>query len=564
MKWFWLYLFLFLSVLILALGAWRPAALETAVQFLGWWAMALLGVVLVGIVGGLALVGWMYWRKGQLVSLRQRDGAYPLQRVRMRGGAVLYYDPNQAVGLATIVHPQHGLIEIEPSAGWERQTLVRLAVERTKQLQAMYPGDDARMNRHGATSDVPKLPSWKVLDAKPDRKLLPEPMPAAIEAPMLEAEPVRQYSVGDAMMQSARTKLVMGQTADGAIERWDISESPHIRVHGKSQGAGKTNLIRCIAASALRVGHHVVVCDRRRFKDWSEFQGKAELIDVKDPRRFVEVAQTLAAIYQERDAELGRHGAANISRLPNPPQRIVVVIAEFGALCAQAAADGVLEDVLHPLTMVLREAGAAGVHVVIEDQVVDQRWPRGISTNAEPVTGYLPMNYGAAGGYYDAHKLPAYTFHHAGTVFRSLDMRTELPALIRNVGSGAAVVGQFMGSSWNGSQAVHEPVHRQFMGSSPEVDSPSVNGAPVTLDGWYEWTLTEYLPAHLELLTVDARGNGVGVKALAQAMAEHGRGDVGQYEAMKGTASEVAKRLRAEMRLPGGERIGVDVSQQGA
>ena len=183
MKWFWLYLFLFLSVLILALGVWKPAALETAVQFLGWWAMALLGVVLVGIVGGLALVGWMYWRKGQLVSLRQRDGAFPLQRIRMKGGAVLYYDPNQAVGLATIVHPQHGLIEIEPSAGWERQTLVRLAVERTKQLQAMYPGDDARMNRYGAESDVPKLPSWKVLDAKPDRKLLPEPMPAAIEAP---------------------------------------------------------------------------------------------------------------------------------------------------------------------------------------------------------------------------------------------------------------------------------------------------------------------------------------------------------------------------------------------
>ena len=77
---------------------------------------------------------------------------------------------------------------------------------------------------------------------------------------------------------------------------------------------------------------------------------------------------------------------------------MVVVISEFGALCATAQAEGVLDDVLYPLSLILREAGATGVHVLIEDQVVDQRWPRGISANAEPVTGYLPVNYGAAGG----------------------------------------------------------------------------------------------------------------------------------------------------------------------
>jgi hypothetical protein len=50
------------------------------------------------------------------------------------------------------------------------------------------------------------------------------------------------------------------------------------------------------------------------------------------------------------------------------------------------------------------------------------------------------------------------------------------------------------------------------------------------------------------LLQVDAQGRGIGIRALAEAMAAHGRGDAGQYEAMKGVASEVAKRLRMNFR----------------
>jgi hypothetical protein len=52
------------------------------------------------------------------------------------------------------------------------------------------------------------------------------------------------------------------------------------------------------------------------------------------------------------------------------------------------------------------------------------------------------------------------------------------------------------------------------------------------------------------LLQVDAQGRGIGIRALAEAMAAHGRGDAGQYEAMKGVASEVAKQLRMNSRRP--------------
>lgn len=551
MKWFWLTFFSFLTILVMALGVWKPETLETAVHFLGWWFMALLGVVLLSIVGGMSLIGWMYWQKNRLLSLKQKDGAFPLQRIKLKGGATLYYDPNHSMSPATIIHPEHGLIEVAPQAGWDRQLAVRLAVERTRQLEAMYPGDDARTNQHGAKSDVPRLPSWKVFDNEPKR-IQAAPAEIDVTPTMVESVP-SQYSVRDGLMQNTRTKYVLGQTERAEIVRWDITESPHIRVHGKSQGAGKTNLIRCVAASALRVGCHVVICDRRRFKDWAEFTGKAELIDVRDPKRFVAVAQNLAAIYQERDRILGEAGAPNIAKLPDPPQRIVVVIAEFGALCAQAAADGVLEDMLHPLTMVLREAGAAGVHVVIEDQVVDQRWPRGISTNAEPVTGYLPQNYGAAGGYYDAHKLPAYTFHYGGTVFKSFDMRHEMTEALRAVRAAGVVVGVQRST-------VPSTVHGE---SSPEVERqngsrnvPVGTASDVDEPGRWDDVVAAWFSANPQALT----GPALGISDLARAMCRDAEGDIANYEAYKGRAHKLFHEFRNAVRLPDGGRIGTDIS----
>ena len=105
------------------------------------------------------------------------------------------------------------------------------------------------------------------------------------------------------------------------------------------------------------------------------------------------------------------------------------------------------------------------------------------------------------------------------------------------------------------TEPVHNPPHE--VGVSP---SPAMNSAmnyPTTVDGWYEWTLENYLPMHPELLQVDARGRGVGVMALAVAMGEYNGKNV---DDMKGTASEIAKRLRSEVNLPGGDRFGTDIS----
>lgn len=572
MKWFWLGLFGFLSLMVLMVGLFRPDLLDATLAFTGaflsvaaWVFFA--GAVLLLLVGG-GLLGWAWWHGKSVESLRQRDGHYPVQRVKLKDGRIIYVDLNQVVGPALTVNRRTGEIsEHEPAAGWQVQSVIRALVEQTRRAQAMFQGDASRATQWGSQSKNENLTAAaaKLAAGGYDRPA------AAIEsgmgtridstpAPQIEAP--RAWGVRDAFQNNTNTRLVLGQTDAGQLVYWDMMQTPHLRFHGQTQGSGKTNALQTVAAGAARTGAHVIVLDRRSFKDWSEFMGVAELVDSRDPRRFAAAILALQKVYQERDQQLGAAGAPNIMALPDAPPQVVAVVTEFGALCDVAAGEGVLDQVLDPLKLILREAGATGVHVLFEDQAVDKRWPRGISTNAEPITGYLPLNYGATGGYHNAHQLAPYSFHYAGAVFNTWHMRPALrgllaaaPGISETLVSSSQV--QFTGAVHASSQAVHTRVDPPL---TPSMNSP-MNTAPATLDGWYEWTLDNYLPMHYELLQTDAQGRGMGVKGLAEAMAAECGKDL---DAMKGTASGVAKRLRLEAALPGGDRLGVDVTHGGA
>lgn len=568
MKWFWIGFWLFITALVVSAAIYRPDTVDSTLAFVGtylvvlsWTVFALL-VVGAAVGGGIAV--WLLLRRSQVNSLRQKDGHFPMQRVKTRDGRIVLIDPNLMVGAAITVDRHTGAIEeYEPAAGWQVQATIRALVERTHQAQAMFQGDDSRSSKYGSMHQGDRITAAaaKLLETP---KRLPE-LPASPPPPppaeiVVESAPtpavVRVWTPQDALNQNTRTKLAMGQTADGTLVKWDMVSSPHLRLHGMSQGSGKTNLAKTLAAGAARTGAHVIVLDRRRFKDWQAFQGRAELVDTRDPRAFAVAVQHLQRIYQERDGLLGAAGAANIGQLDNPPARIVAVIAEFGALCAVAAADGVLEDVLRPLTLLLREAGAAGVHVIIEDQVVDQRWPRGISANAEPVTGYLPQNYGAAGGYHFAHQLPPYTFHFGGAVFSTWEMQDALPGLLARVRQVAPVVVD--GQRSDDSKSVSDGV---FPGVSPEVDPPppSTGNTGGIMDNgkWYEFILAYMTTsAGRGLWQTPARG----VRELARVMSRHETGNEASEGSYVSIASKMAERIRKEAYLPSGDRLGVDVT----
>lgn len=175
------------------------------------------------------------------------------------------------------------------------------------------------------------------------------------------------------------------------------------------------------------------------------------------------------------------------------------------------------------------------------------------------MTGYLPQNYGAAGGYYDAHKLPAYTFHFGGAVFKSWDMRPVVGSVLAGVPAARSIV-PVPGDSV--SLSVSEEA---FPAVSPEVGSPHSGtrntGNSIDNGKWYEFILAYMTtPAGRGLWQTPARG----VRELARVMSRHETGSEESEDSYVSIASKMADRIRTETHLPGGEKLGTDITSSKA
>lgn len=542
MKWFWISLFGFLSIMVLMVGLFRPDLLDATLAFTGAFlsvaAWVLFGAVVLFLTVAGALLGWAWWHGKSVESLRQRDGHYPVQKIKLKNGQVAFVDLNQTVGPVLKVDLHTGeVFEHEPAAGWQVQSVVRALVERTRQMQAMFQGDSSRSTQWGSQHKSENLTAAaaRLAAGGYDRQtgaagLNTPPGVDSTPAPQIEAP--RAWGVKDAFQNNTNTRLVLGQTDAGQLVYWDMMQTPHLRFHGQTQKSGKTTALQTVAAGAARTGAHVIVLDRRSFKDWSEFMGIAELVDSRDPRRFAAAVLALQGEYQRRDQLLGAHGAPNIMALPDAPKQVVAVVTEFGALCDEAKSEGILDDVLLPLKQVLRMAGATGVHVCFEDQSAD-RWPMAIATNAEPITGYLPVNYGAAGGYHYAHQLAPYQFHYAGAVFKTFHMRPALRGLM----AAAPDLGETLVSAPRSTV----PVMPQG-GGSPEVERQNgtqnvpLGTAPGPDDpGRWDDVVAAWFATHPAALS----GPALGISDLARAMCRDNEGNDSNYEVYKGRAHKL-------------------------
>jgi Na+-transporting methylmalonyl-CoA/oxaloacetate decarboxylase gamma subunit len=556
-----------------------------AAELLSLAVRACLGTLLLVIV---AAVAWFLLRQ-QYERDRQRDGAFALREYHLepwtkraintltgKPSPIAVYDANTNGSHAAVI--AGGVWTVEPGWGWDKQLTYGQDVERTRRVQAAIAGDavlgNPFVNLQRGLGGVANAATGRMLAGAYDKPIKPTTIDQVrgdmpqLPAPELDAE--------DAVQQSTPTQIVMGQTDGGDLVRWEMTQTPHLRFHGMTQGAGKTNAIQTVAAGALANGAHVVVCDRVQFKDWQDFDNRAEFVDTSDPKALADACARLYNIYLGRVEILRQNGAKSVARLQRPPQRIVVVFGEFGAQMASARADGIGGEVEYPLTQLARLAGSTGIHLVAEDQVV-KGWPRELIGNMVPVIGRMPAYAGQACGYQGrgggTDTFPPYTFWYEGAMFRPPHMEPALPSIMARVQPPKALVmltpaakveveGE-ESSSQDSSRPVQEPVHSQFTaktGDTPPIPASvnyPVNTTPTTVEGWYEWTLDNYLPTHLELLQTDDRGRGVGVKALAEAMAAECGKDV---DAMKGTASEVAKRLRNEARTTTGDKLGVDTT----
>jgi hypothetical protein len=569
-----------MAVLLMVVDDFEERA-AAVLDFLGLGAMILGGIVIVAIAAftTVLLVATVNHHRHRLQ--RPVDGAFALQRFRRRRwdstapvwlallkwivGEPVLYNPNLATSAVVVNDWEQGVVEVELAGGWERQLMVRLAVEKTNALRAMYPGDDVRRDRYGAMSDNPRLADGSLKALTDDLK--PPALPPGV-GPVIEgrAIPVRT-SFAQAVAGNTAVEFAVGlDVQTGAVVRWNLERHPHVRFHGTTQGSGKTNLAKHLVIGLLAQGAHVVVLDRRNFKNFGELQGYVECIPTNDPRNFVAAMQRLCAIYQERDRLLGEHGAADITQLARPLPRYGVLLCEFGSLCEVAQAEGLLGQVLQPLSLIMREAAATGVHLLFEDQTTQKGiWPRAVKANAGAVfTGYLPLNEGQAGGYHHAHKLGQYEFHYDGHILKGWDLASEASAVLRTLPRrlrGDLLLGT-QGIGPSGHPSIQHNHRSEFdeeadcssrvfaersPGVRPEVagggalfvntsDEPGANDAVMK---WYGW-VQAYMAERPGLWATPPKG----IRAMARAMslAETGSADYeGRYV---GVASETCRRIR--------------------
>ena len=549
---------------------------------------AALALLSVRVCGGLLIVlvatgaTWLLLRQ-QYERNRQRDGAFALREYWLeplprrllnwlagRPSARVVYDPNANMSHAAVI--SEAVFAVEPAAGWGMQAAYAADIERTRRVQAAAPGDGVLSLPWASVGQgiggVANAATGRFLagayDKTPRPLTVDSPPPAAPQLP-----PPPDLTPSEAIASARPAEIVLGQTDRGELVRWNMAQTPHLRFHGTTQGSGKTNAIQAVAAGALHTGAHVVICDRVDFKDWGDFTGRAELVDTADPAALADVTARLLTIYHNRTRQLAKAGVKNIAA-HGRMQRVVVIISEFGAQMDTARAAGMGAEVEGPLIELARLAGSTGIHLIAEDQAV-KGWHRMLTTNLIPAIGYMPLYAAQACGWQGRGKVtpetfPLGTFWFGGRTFAAPHMEPELRTLLSAVPAPRQLV--MLTPPWEGSsQPVHsgssQPVHGPVHGYSPEVAPPppaavnTTNTTPATVEGWYEWTLDNYLPAHPELLQTDGRGRGMGVQALAETMAtENGK----TVDAMRGTASEVAKRIRETASLPSGARFGTDIS----
>lgn len=486
------------------------AGIVLAAQVIFWYALGL-GTLAAGYIGV------MVWKQKETERLRAIDGQFALQRKRLAGGREVYIDLNRTVSGVLLVDAAAGVAELPPAAGWDIQQQHNRHVQATRSLAAITPGDTAMIRTHGAISQ-PRLPAniTKVLPgyAKDER-----PAPTVAPVPALPAIP-RTPASAQQMIASPgpqTTKLAIGEEVKtGEIVSWDVEQHPFARVHGATQ-SGKTSVARLLVAQALRHGWEVVIVDRRRGKDWGIFADHAQLVDAREPAVIVATLQAEVQRYSDRDAELGRHNAPNLTALAhitgNAYRRRLILIEELGTqhMNAKAAGRETYNAFITALRKLTAEAGATGIHGLYIDQIPDA-WDKAVRYNASgSIVFHLPDYGGQVAGYPLAHQLPQYHCHYDGQIIRAGALtEDQIRQTIGRAGTLAPVRSAPIGRGLppenapndrpnepaterpaltgdEARQAIHAHLDRRPLATQAEIRKALGTSKGWTHDCWHEW-----------------------------------------------------------------------------
>lgn len=431
---------------VLILIAWQAmaaiiAALTVAATVAFWW------VIIVG-TGGVIYVGTMYWLREQDARNRYIDGQAPLREIRLKGGRRVLVDINSTVGGIIDIDPVQGVIERTPAAGWDLQQQHNAVVQTTRSLAAIIPGDAAQVRTHGAIS-APKLGEsvTKLLTkAQPvhtpvaSTATLPDPV-----APVIVRQPVTPQQM---IAGPQSTKLAIGESVDsGEIVFWDVTDTPFVRVHGTT-GSGKTALCKMLVAQAVRHGWEVTILDTRKGKDWGTFRNHARLVDARQPAVALEEIRREIARYENRDAILGKYGAADVVELQRITgksyRRRLLVVEEVQSHHINAEDLGTewREQFWRAMGKLTKDARATGIHGLYIDQMPTE-WTKGVRYNSESICFRLPDYGGRVAGYLYAHQLAQFHCHFDGKIIKAGHLsEAQILATIGNATPKKALSGE--------------------------------------------------------------------------------------------------------------------------
>lgn len=125
--------------------------------------------------------------------------------------------------------------------------------------------------------------------------------------------------MAETLAETPASVLVMGATRTGAPVLVDLDVEPHMLLHGPA-GAGKTAVVRSVAAQMLAHGAEVVVLDVKQ----TSHRWALSHPDVRYPQGVAQIHAELLRLAAEMDARM----AAG----PEKARRLVVVAEERGAL----------------------------------------------------------------------------------------------------------------------------------------------------------------------------------------------------------------------------------------
>lgn len=369
----------------------QRATTRAADATVAWWTAFLWSLLAVAVLVVIGLLVIAYKRNYHADRNRIIDGNAALREYRVGrvwwnpwSGTRALFDPNLMESSVAYITDQ-GIVEGPPI-----REPVRIETQRTRHIQAMYPGD-AVLASSRAPIMQPKPASMRSIAAKPAKPSAPLALPAP--EPVTSVTPPRLALV-DALKQSTADRWIVGQAEDGKLAAFNPRAHAHAAIVG-STGTGKTTSVGyALVLQAIRQQYHTIILDPDGGADWSRFRSHCEWHEA-DRTTFPGQVEAIHRLFESRADD------ANV-------QPVFVVLEEYGDLIRQlrvtskADADGV--DVM--LDTLLRRGRKRGVHLCFIDQYPEHWSQQVIGGTKFRAVFQLGPNQGAKLEEYKAAQLP--------------------------------------------------------------------------------------------------------------------------------------------------------------